>query len=87
MSNHQNFIILHDREGYYLFERLGKKVFSAYNKSKSLKTADSLIEILEKSQIEKPKNSESLKNDFLGKSLPSRFEIEESPYEVVFNDE
>lgn len=75
---HLNYIILHDGIKYYLFERLGKQVpFSAYNKSKSLKIGDSVDEILGKSVIDNPEK--------LGKSIP-RFEIEEDPYEVIFND-
>lgn len=94
-NKHLNFIILSDGKKYYLFERLGKKVpFEAYNKSKSLKIGDSIDEILGKSSIDLPKNTEtdSPKNQgspvsvSLGSSMPRMFEIEKHPYEVIFND-
>ena len=85
---HLNYIVLHDGEQYYLFERLGKNVpFEAYNPNKAIKNSKKLESLF-------TKNSESLESKTLGSSsidFPKnrevpRYEVEETPYEVVFNE-
>ena len=85
-ANHLNYIILSDGVKYYLFEREHKDVpFSAYSKSKCLKIGDTIDEILGKSETDLPKNQGSPNSISLG-SLPKTFEIEKTPYEVIFNE-
>lgn len=87
MSSHLNYVILHDKEAYYLFERLGKKVpFSAYNRSKCIRKADSPIDLLKNQGAGSAISSESPRIENPKNPAPQRWEIEESPYEVIFNE-
>lgn len=91
-----NHIIIFDKktELYYLFERMGKKVpLEAYNKDKALASSDSKTDLLKNPNRFASKSWGSL-GENLGKSklktlkIPyvHRWDIEEKPYEVVFND-
>lgn len=93
MKHHLNHIILHDGESYHLFERMGKNVpFEAYNPEKSIFSSSNLGEVLEnrgeissKSLGSFPENLGKSKLKSLGISIPPRWDVEEKPYEVVFN--
>lgn len=100
-KHHLNYIILSDGQKYYLFEREHKDVpFEAYSKSKSLKIGDSISEIFGKSfsenlgkseskslesPVDLPENSGISKSKSLESRIPAVWEIEKTPYEVVFN--
>lgn len=95
MKHHLNYIILHDGKMYHLFERMRDVPFEAYNPEKSIFSSENLEEVLE-NRREVLKNPREVSSKFrevppenLGKSenlgVP-RWQIEESPYEVVFND-
>ena len=48
----QNYVILHDKDTYYIFERLGKQVpFEAYNIEKHLGKGASVEEALSNSSV------------------------------------
>lgn len=85
MKHHLNYIILHDGKMYHLFERMRGVPFEAYNPEKSIYSSENLEEVLENRRkvLENPR-------DVYAKSLGSfgvpRYEIEETPYEVVFNE-
>lgn len=85
---HLNYIILHDNTGYYLFERLGKKVpFEAYNKDKAICFSENLETLFSENQgSPRSKSLGSSKIDFSENRKIPRYEIEEKPYEVTFND-
>ena len=93
MKHHLNHIILHDGKSYHLFERMGKNVpFEAYNPEKSIFSSSNLEEVLEnrgeissKSLGSFPENLGKSKLKSLGISIPPRWDVEEKPYEVVFN--
>lgn len=82
MKHHLNHIILHDGTMYHLFERMGKNVpFEAYNPEKSIFSASSLEEV-----INFPQNVDDSDVKSSGIFIPPRWDIEEKPYEVMFND-
>ena len=85
---HLNYIILHDGECYYLFERLGKQVpFEAYNPNLAIKKSENLETIFSENQgSPKSKSLGSPRIDFSENREVPRYEIEETPYEVVFNE-
>ena len=85
---HLNYIILHDGEYYYLFERLGKQVpLEAYNPNLAIKKSENWETIFsEKQGSLKSKSLESSEINFPENREVPRYEIEETPYEVVFNE-
>ena len=95
MKQHLNYIILHDGSIYHLFERLGKDVpLDAYNPENSIFSSENLEEVLEnrgevssKSWGSLPENLGKSKRKSLGIPKIGRWEIEEKPYEVMFNGE
>ena len=78
MKHHLNCIILHDGRMYHLFERMKGVPFDAYNPEKSIFSSENLSEIFE--------NRRRISSENPQKSSVPRFEIEEKPYEVVFNE-
>ena len=68
MREKHNYIILHDGNKYFVFERMGKGILlDAYNPEKSLGVGDTPEEAIISSRI-------------------PRWQIEEKPYEVIFNE-
>ena len=91
MKQHLNYIILHDGTMYHLFERMRGVPFEAYNPEKSIFSSENLQEVLENRRkvLENPRevlaNPREVSENPRKFGIP-RYEIEESPYEVVFND-